>query len=117
MLPSIQFSFKISDRIIDENSSHLKDKFEYSRKIINEINAKKYSEVLPPFDNLPEDFPEITITGFDNPSPGFIFMAPYSLYPSVSYSYLIIMDNNGVPVYYLRVPGLQLILKCNTTAH
>jgi len=103
-LPSIQFSFKISDRTIDENSSHLKDKFEYSGKIMNEISAKKYSEVLLPFDNLPEDFPEITITGFDNPSPGFIFMAPYSLYPTEPFSYLLIVDNNGVPVYYLRVP-------------
>ncbi len=109
-LSPIQFSFKISDRIIEKNPSHLKDKFEYSRKIINEINAKKYSEVLPPFDNLPEDFPEITITSFDNPSPGFIFMTPYS-FPSVSFSYLVVIDNNGVPVYYLRVPRVTADFK------
>lgn len=109
-LPSIQFSFKIKDRLIDENSSNLKDRFEHSRKIINEINIKIDSEILPSLDDLPEDFPEITITDSDNPSPGFIFMAPYS-YPSASFSYLSILDNNGVPVYYLRVPRLTADFK------
>ncbi|MBT8386925.1 MAG: aryl-sulfate sulfotransferase, partial [Ignavibacteria bacterium] len=109
-LPSIKFSFNISDRIIEENPSHLKDKFGNNKKIINEINVKKDSEILTRIDDLSDDFPEITITYFDNPSPGFIFMAPYS-YSLASYSYLLILDNNGVPVYYLRVPRLTADFK------
>ncbi len=61
-LPSIQFSFKISDKIIDENSSHIIDRFEHSRKIIHEVNVKTDSEILSGYDNLPEDFPGIIIT-------------------------------------------------------
>ncbi|MEE9450672.1 MAG: aryl-sulfate sulfotransferase, partial [Ignavibacteriaceae bacterium] len=109
-LPHIQFSFKISDRIIDENSSNPKNKLGYNRKIKNEINVKKDFEIFPGIDDLPEDFPKITISVSDNPSPGFIFMAPYA-YPGASFSYLLILDNNGVPVYYLRVPRLTADFK------
>jgi len=106
----IQFSFKISDKIIDKNSSNIENKLEYDKKIKNEINVKKDAETLPGIDDLPEDFPDITINVSDNPSLGFIFMAPFS-YPDVSFSYLVIMDNNGVPVYYLRVPRLTADFK------
>ncbi|NNG26868.1 MAG: T9SS type A sorting domain-containing protein [Ignavibacteriaceae bacterium] len=109
-LPSIQFSFKISDRIIKEKYSHLKDRFEHGIKIINEINVKKDSDVLKKNQDLPQDFPEMIVTTLDNPSPGFIFMSPYS-YPDASFSYLLIIDNRGVPVFYLRIPRLTADFK------
>jgi hypothetical protein len=51
---------------------------------------------------LPEDFPPITINTLNNPSPGYLFFAPYMLTTFVGY--LIIMDNNGVPIFYERTP-------------
>ncbi|RLC48928.1 MAG: hypothetical protein DRI23_09910, partial [Candidatus Cloacimonadota bacterium] len=64
-LPSIQFSFEISDRLINKNSSHLEDRFERSRKILNEINVKKDSEILTGIDDLPE----VIVNFSDKPSP------------------------------------------------
>ncbi|MCD4732039.1 MAG: aryl-sulfate sulfotransferase [Bacteroidales bacterium] len=50
--------------------------------------------------SLPEGFPEISITYQNNPSPGYIFIAPYSYETSSLFN--IILDNNGTPVYYKK---------------
>jgi len=54
--------------------------------------------------NLPEDFPEISIVLSNNPSPGYHFFNPVG-YPTIfpdAIPYLIIMDNFGTPVFYQR---------------
>ena len=45
--------------------------------------------------DLPEGFPDISIIHSNNPSPGYIFIAPFS-----GSSFNIILDNLGTPVYY-----------------
>lgn len=54
-------------------------------------------------EGLPADFPALTITQSDSPSPGYIFLAT-NVQPNSYGNYLIIADNNGNPVFY-RKPG------------
>jgi len=53
-------------------------------------------------DSLPSDFPEITVDIFNNPSPGFLFFAPFRFPPS-SPTYNVITDNYGIPIYYQKM--------------
>jgi len=56
--------------------------------------------------NLPEDFPEITVNLSENlPPQGYYFLANFSLwgwYPD-AVPYLIIMDEYGTPVFYRKI--------------
>ena len=52
------------------------------------------------------DFPTITIENSNNPSPGYYFIAPF-YYHSQSIGYLMILDNNGIPVFYQRSLGVK----------
>ena len=54
-------------------------------------------------DNLPSDFPLISVDSINSPTPGYIFLAPYSLNNPNSTNYLIITDNYGVPVFYKKM--------------
>ena len=49
-------------------------------------------------DSLPSGFPEITITHWNDPSDGYIFVSPLN-YDSNKY-FQIILDNYATPVYY-----------------
>ncbi len=51
--------------------------------------------------SLPSDFPDITVTTSDDPDSGYIFLSNF--YGS-DVQYNMILDNNGDPVYYHRVP-------------
>ena len=69
--------------------------------------AYSQSSYIPGSRNLPEDFPEITINIFDNPSNEYIFAAPFShwgWFPDAT-PYLTIMDNFGTPVFYRKMDG------------
>ncbi len=84
------------------------------KKILAQLrkrNLKKVSVSTQPFkntgpvainDSLPEGFPEITTTHWNNPSPGYIFITPLS-YEIGSY-YLIMLDNYRTPVFYRELP-------------
>lgn len=52
--------------------------------------------------NLPENFPLPEILLSDDPSPGYFFLSPAGLwgYFEEATPYLVIMDNNGIPVFY-----------------
>jgi len=71
------------------------------------------SSYSQPNDGLPEDFPEISVTYSDNPSPGYIFISPLAYvnwYPD-AVPYLIIMDNYGTPVFYRKTTNRFYDLK------
>jgi len=62
---------------------------------------------------LPDDFPNITVTVNSNPSPGYIFISNFS-FPGVPGSagvgrYGMILDNSGTPVYYRRTDSFALL--------
>ena len=50
-------------------------------------------------DSLPSDFPPVTIDVSTSPSQGYIFLDNYA---GAYGPYLMILDNTGVPVYYLK---------------
>ncbi len=54
------------------------------------------------YDSLPADFPEIRVDSLNNPAPGYIFLAPFSVTNRDSANYLVITDNYGVPVFYKK---------------
>lgn len=69
-----------------------------------EYNEQKY--VPTPFlktnDNVPLDFPQISVSTNTNPSPGYFFLANFSLAADIP-TYLMILDNQGTPVYYKKL--------------
>lgn len=99
----IQFYFSIGSL---ENSKR--------EQIVREVMVKRFPELsqsqlnLVPNqktnfsakNSLPEGFPEITVTEYNNPSPGYIFIAPFSY--STGSLFNIILDNYGTPVYYKK---------------
>ena len=54
--------------------------------------------------NLPDDFPEINLNVFNNPSDGYIFAGPYggNFFPNAT-PYLTILDNWCTPVFYRKM--------------
>ena len=107
-LPWFDFQFKIVETDISTNKNRsiddildLKDK----RRFLN--RRKRKGEVFVQ-DNIefPPDYPVITIANSNNPSPGYFFLAPF-FYPSQLIGYLMILDNNGIPVFYQRTYGVK----------
>jgi len=103
VLNPIEFDFHISPGVT-ERDKHIMMNDLYDCKL-----NSNHDNVPKPVDykinsetGLPEDFPPITIDTLNNPSPGYLFFAPYTLTTFVDY--LIIMDNNGVPIFYERTP-------------
>jgi hypothetical protein len=102
-LMPIEFSFRVSEKLVDYDS-------QFPLEGINEIgkigNHKINNEVLKSkkpviTGNLPEYFPQVTITVSDNPAPGYIFLNP-KVENVFAEGYLMILDNSGVPIYYLK---------------
>ena len=102
LLP-FEFSFKVSEQPVDHISS-------YELEEINNVNIPRRHNTSDDLSNLkstdnisdlPADFPEITITVSDNPAPGYIFLNPKDN-DFLAPSFLTILDNSGVPIYYLR---------------
>lgn len=58
--------------------------------------------------NLPDDFPELTVNYSNNPADGgYYFISPFGYwgwFPD-NVPYLIIMDNKGIPVFYKKLDG------------
>jgi len=102
LLP-IEFSFKVSEQLVDYNSQFLLEENNDIATFRNYQMSNEVSKSEEPnkISDLPDDLPHITITVSDNPAPGYIFLNPKNnnfLAPG----YLMILDNSGVPIYYLR---------------
>jgi hypothetical protein len=80
----------------------------------NMINSNYKSGKISIFnpDSIPEDFPEFTITGTGETAPGLLFGGNRSSSDTVG-SYDMIIDNNGVPVYYEPYAGNLFRLQGN----
>ena len=55
-------------------------------------------------DPLPPDFPRIQTTRSGDPAPGRIFLSSFSQSDPVAPSYLMILENDGTPVFHRRLP-------------
>jgi len=74
----------------------------------NDLNARYYSTRT---DTLPEDLPNVYVTISNNPSDGYIFIAPWFYSTFFDPNYLMIIDNYGTPIYYKRNDVLTLDFK------
>ncbi|MCZ6703179.1 MAG: hypothetical protein O6940_09070, partial [Ignavibacteria bacterium] len=101
LLP-FNFHFRISERDPDKeyvrNASEL---LEYEGEPITHSSGEMvnlYSSELD--DNLPDDFPTLTINISNNPDNNYLFLSPFDITGTLGY--LIISDNYGIPIYYRR---------------
>ncbi len=63
------------------------------------LNGKSRKHTIA--DTLPRDFPALTVTASDSPNSGYLFLASFNTSDvGNSGNYLMIVDNNGNPVYY-----------------
>ena len=62
--------------------------------------TKASTEIMPNGVSVPSDFPQVVITVNNNPSPGYLFLD--SGYPGDAPPYTMILDNNGLPIWYRR---------------
>jgi hypothetical protein len=104
MLSPINFDFYIS-KTLPTNllEEALKDVSDFQKSNVNttyDTNFLESNNALN--DGLPEDFPPIKVNVSNNPSEGYIFFTPRTL--NFPRGYLIIMDNNAIPIYYHRYP-------------
>ena len=55
----------------------------------------------------PGDYPEYDVTMLNSPADGYIFVAPFVGFGSQASGtpYILILNNDGTPVFYRRVPG------------
>lgn len=63
--------------------------------------------------NLPEDFPEIQVNVFDDPEPGYVFVAPCGVFGSFTGAtpFLVILDNYGTVVYFREMERVAFDFK------
>ena len=112
------FHFKISDSWTKNINSlnnvnieqELKSSNNYARGKV--FAGNHLSGLSKKNDLLPTDFPEYSISIINDPSAGYIFMAPIPL-PSFIPGHLIIMDNYGVPIFYRTYAGRCMDFKLN----
>jgi len=66
--------------------------------------------------DLPDDFPELSVTQYNNPNPGYIFLGNFSVQTGNAYgNYIMIVDNSGNPVFYRKMSGPCFDFKVQST--
>ena len=112
-LPDTTFSFTISNSSVSmeyarqammtELEKDLAHQSGYSSPSNKKANfIKKVSGIK----ELPNDFPGLKVTQSNNPTPGYIFLSNFTVQKNSPYgNYLMIVDNNGNPVFYRKMPN------------
>ncbi len=111
ILPDTTYNFKISSSSFSpefKNQALLKEINEMSGNnksaISNPIIKKKIINKVSGIKDLPDDFPELSVTQYNNPNPGYIFLSNFSIQNGNAYgNYLMIVDNYGNPVFYRKM--------------
>ena len=117
----IKYQFRIMEKKVDIMkykstqclSSELKNNSERNitnGRIKTSINNKLIAEKTK-IDSVPTDFPYIDLLINNNPSPGEFFIAPFQITGNSQFGYLMILENDGLPVYYKRFDFVQLDFK------
>jgi len=107
LLP-LNFTFYISGRnSYKDYKRDIKDFFGLDiNSNLNHTPKLKGQKLSITNDGLPDDFPTVTVNTFNNPSPGYSFLAPFS-YPFIPLGYLMIVDNKGIPIFYQRTNSIK----------
>ena len=116
-VPILQYSFKTLK--VDLNKKIKSNRVEYlkllkaqfrlfkdipslkNKTAQNVFNQTSKIQTVQP-DSLPDDFPNAIVDSINNPTPGYIFYAPFGI-SNYSPTYLIIADNYGTPVFYRKL--------------
>jgi len=108
ILRGISFDFMIADswisntkQVIISSTEDLVSKLNVSYDDKKIANAYKYTTGIQ--DSVPLDFPTFRITEYNNPSDGYLFLAPFHWLQGDP-SYLTILSNEGVPIFYRKMP-------------
>ncbi len=100
-LAPIEFTFKISENIYTDYDNRFFNAISEANKTEssfgNNLHLNNPESINPEY---PPDFPNFAITISNNPSPEYIFISPHDL--SFTTAYLMIIDNDGIPIYYVR---------------
>ena len=109
-LAPIQYAFRISERVNTDYYRNLNDEIVETNKFGNGyINHSKPSNPDNLNLKLPVGFPDFTISISDNPSPEYIFFSPWLV--SGTTGYLMIIDNQGIPIFFQRSSAPSLDFK------
>jgi hypothetical protein len=100
LLP-LEFSFDISNQLPEKSYANSVEEIVGTKSVQIERAPNNLTKSFTIPDDLPEDFPNVNVSISNNPSPGYIFLAPYE-YPFYYFSYLLIVDNSGIPIFYRR---------------
>ena len=108
ILRGISFDFMIADSWINNTKQVF---ISSTEDLVSKLNvsyddkkiADSYKFTTGLQDSLPLDFPTFRITEYNNPSEGYLFLAPYQ-WPQGNPCYLTIVSNEGVPIFYRRMP-------------
>ena len=100
LLP-FNFEFAISEKDPEKDYSRSINQIldQCLEPIVSLYHQPSNKSIFSEDDELPEDFPKITISSYNNPTDGFLFISPFS---SNQLGYLIITDNYGIPIYYTK---------------
>ena len=114
-IPELHFIFETSEvninKIIESNPQKYSDLLSEEYEIPENSYFPEYNltgntiqkSYTVQQDSLPEDFPPIVVNSINNPSPGYIFLTPYSLVNPITQNYIIITDNYGIPIFYKKL--------------
>jgi hypothetical protein len=104
-VPELDFDFHISNKQTDKELPAFErySSFAYESKNVHNRQKNQLMQTQS-LVSLPDDFPPLFVTVDQNPSPGHYFLFSGSQNPEVA-SYLIILDQHGVPVFYRRSPN------------
>lgn len=102
ILPTFNFSFRISERNPDKNyGSALGTMLEFnSNGYINLSEANSNLLKSNKAEVYPTGVPTVTVNKSNNPTDGFNFLSP-SPYP-YPIGYIMIVDNDGIPIFYQK---------------
>jgi hypothetical protein len=74
-------------------------------------SAASSMQTAAPAESLPSDFPHIQASVFGTPTPGRLFLCNFVFGGIPVPSYLMVLDNNGAPYFYRKLPGVGLDFK------
>lgn len=107
-LDPLGFSFTIAPSSADRVQPSIGA--ELPRPQIGDARPASAAGATSPYLTLPSDFPVITATvSTDQTDAGKLFVASFGWGPPLPAAYLLILENDGQPVYYKRLPGAALV--------
>lgn len=117
VLPELSFDFRITEKNLNKLIRNDAKKYflqrikkEFPPSLSAPSNQNDFILAKTVNDSLPEDFPDITVSEYNNPAKGEIFFTPFTS-TSFQPTYLIITDNYGVPIFYRKMTSLTFDFK------